>query len=102
MRIINHHLTLSAMKPLLAIACLCLPLPLAAETIQIPIGQQAKEKWSIDRPVKGMNQEQVKAIFGAPEETRAARGEPPISSWVYTNYVVYFESGYVIHTVLKR
>lgn len=73
-----------------------------AETLQIPIGQQASEKWSIDRPIKGMNQEQVKAIFGPPQETRAPKGEPPISSWVYPDYVVYFEYAHVIHTVLIK
>jgi len=76
--------------------------PLGAEDIKIPVGQQAKDKWVIDRPIKGMNQEQVKALFGQPQETRPAVGEPPISSWTYPDYVVYFESGHVIHTVLKR
>lgn len=76
--------------------------PLWAEDIKVPVGQQAKQKWVIDRPVKGMNQEQVKALFGQPHETRAPVGEPPISSWIYADYVVYFESSYVIHTVLTR
>lgn len=73
-----------------------------AETIKIPVGQQAEDKQQIDRPEKGMHQEKVKAIFGDPQEIREARGEPPISSWVYEDYVVYFESQYVIHTVLRK
>ena len=87
---------------LLGLGALLFISPVYAETLQIPVGQQAADKWSIDRPIKGMNQEQVKALFGAPQETRQPRGEPPISSWVYPDYVVYFEYTHVIHTVLKK
>ncbi len=73
-----------------------------AETLEIPIGQQAQEKWSIDRPVKGMNKQQVEAVFGKPDTSTDPTGDPPISSWIYNEYVVYFEYEHVIHTVLKH
>ncbi len=73
-----------------------------AETIEIPVGQQAQEKWRIDRPHKGMSKQQVKASFGEPVDWKDAVGDPPISSWVYDEYIVYFEFDHVIHTVLKQ
>ncbi|TQV81341.1 hypothetical protein FKG94_09630 [Exilibacterium tricleocarpae] len=73
-----------------------------AETIEIPVGQQAQEKWSLDRPVKGMNKQQVEALFGRPQVWNDPTGDPPISSWVYNEFVVYFEYEHVIHTVLKH
>ncbi|HVA55802.1 MAG TPA: hypothetical protein VNI53_08440 [Gammaproteobacteria bacterium] len=58
-------------------------------------------------PIRGMNMENVEHIFGAPQEKLAAvpdpgsKLHPPITRWVYPNYVVYFEYNVVIHTVLK-
>ena len=81
---------------------LCFSVLAGAETVEIPIGQQAHDKQSIDRPIKGMNKQQVEAIFGKPSDWRAPTGEPPISSWIYDDFVVYFEHDFVIHTVLKH
>jgi hypothetical protein len=58
-------------------------------------------------PTRGMSMENVEHIFGAPQEKLPAvpdpgtKLHPPITRWVYPNYVVYFEYNYVIHTVLK-
>lgn len=52
-------------------------------------------------PVRGMNMENVEHIFGAPLEKQEAVGKPPITRWVYPDYVVYFEYNMVLHTVLK-
>jgi len=71
-----------------------------AETVQVPVGQQAKAKSGIERPISGMAQSQVEARFGKPLDWQEAVGEPPISSWVYQDFVVYFEYDRVIHTVL--
>lgn len=75
---------------------------ITGDTLQIPIGQQAKEKHGMKRPSKGMSISQVEAMYGQPIERRAARGTPPISSWIYQDFVVYFESDHVIHSVLKH
>lgn len=56
----------------------------------------------MELPSRGMNMQQVEAHFGAPLEKVPAVGKPPISRWIYTDYTVYFEHQYVIHSVPKR
>jgi hypothetical protein len=53
------------------------------------------------KPTRGMTQASVEASFGAPQSMRAAVGDPPISRWEYTNFVVFFEYDKVIHAVSK-
>jgi hypothetical protein len=69
-----------------------------AEQIKVPIGQQATSQ-PVKMPSKGMSQSAVKATFGDPIETTPAKGQPPISSWKYSDFVVYFEYDQVIHSV---
>ena len=73
-----------------------------AETVYVPLGQQAAEKQSIPRPQLGMTKNQVEEQFGKPRDWRDAVGEPPISSWVYDGFTVYFEYEHVIHSVLTH
>ncbi len=54
------------------------------------------------RPTRGMTQARVEAGYGAPQQTDAAVGDPPISKWYYEKFIVYFEYDRVIHAVLKR
>ena len=54
------------------------------------------------RPVRGTTQAQVEAKYGSPVSKKAAVGDPPISSWEYADFTVYFEYDRVIHAVLKR
>ena len=54
------------------------------------------------KPTRGMTQDSVQANFGAPQNTVAAVGEPPISRWEYADFVVFFEYDKVIHSVTKR
>lgn len=54
------------------------------------------------KPTRGMSQDRVRQNFGAPESTVAAVGDPPISRWVYADFVVFFEYDKVIHSVTKR
>jgi hypothetical protein len=42
------------------------------------------------------------AMSPARSQRIAAVGEPPISRWVYPQFVVYFEGSYVIHAVARR
>lgn len=73
-----------------------------AETIQVPVGQQAASKQNIQRPKTGLKSAQVEAAFGSPITKTAAVGTPPISTWIYPEFVVYFEYDHVIHSVLKH
>lgn len=72
-----------------------------AESVAIPVGQQGYGQ-AIQRPVSGITKNQVKAKFGEPNSWRSSVGQPPISSWVYPNFTVYFEYDRVIHTVINR
>ncbi len=54
------------------------------------------------RPTRGMTQSSVESRFGSPVSKKAAVGDPPISSWEYQGFVVFFEYDRVIHAVLKR
>lgn len=80
----------------------CLSMPLAAEVIIIPVGQQAAEKQSVERPTTGITKDQVQKRFGDPQEWNDPVGDPPISSWEYPDFVVFFEYDHVLHSVLKR
>jgi hypothetical protein len=75
---------------------------LQAEVIQIPVGQQSAELADTKRPQTGATEQQVVAQFGEPLNKKEARGNPPISSWEYADFVVYFENDHVIHSVLKH
>jgi hypothetical protein len=81
----------------------CLSLMSAqAEVVKLPVGSQAASKQQVERPQNGMPSAQVKARFGEPLNIVPAVGEPPISSWEYADYFVFFEYDTVLHTVLKH
>lgn len=73
-----------------------------AQTIKIGIGQQAIAKQEIQRPSRGDTKTLVHKKFGEPLKRIEATGQPPISSWEYEDFKVYFESNQVIHSVLKH
>ena len=91
-------------KQLLAALLLTLGASTAAiaDELVIPVGQQMPEKQALQRPANGLTQTQVEERFGEPESKTASVGEPPISSWEYPDYIVYFEYNRVLHSVLKR
>ena len=72
-----------------------------AEDIKIPVGSQTPESQQIAKPTTGMTKLQVKSQFGAPQKENPAKGKPPISSWEYVEFTVYFENDHVIHSVIK-
>ena len=77
---------------------------LAAETLDME-GTNSVSSSAFDqsgRPTRGMTQASVESTFGAPQQTDAAVGDPPISKWHYKDFVVYFEYDRVIHAVTKR
>ncbi len=73
-----------------------------AEVITIPVGQQAPENRNLPRPTRGMSLDAVLERFGGPDIKSGPVGDPPISTWRYPDYTVYFESATVIHSVLTH
>ena len=57
---------------------------------------------SSERPKSGVTSQSVESRYGSPLSKNAAVGDPPISSWEYPSFVVYFEYDRVIHAVAKR
>ncbi len=53
-------------------------------------------------PARGMSMNKVESVYGSPSVRHQAVGDPPISRWEYSNFVVYFEYSHVIHSVPKR
>lgn len=53
-------------------------------------------------PASGTTQASVEANFGSPIAKKPPVGDPPISSWEYDSFIVYFEYDRVIHAVKKR
>jgi hypothetical protein len=72
-----------------------------AEVITLPLGEQTRQS-DLDMPVRSMNKQDVRRDFGDPQEITDAVGEPPISQWIYGDYVVYFEGSWVLYSVVKH
>lgn len=81
---------------------LAFSLPAVADQVQIPVGQQTGSQNAQQTPRNGMEKNRVQEQFGEPQQKRPAVGEPAISSWVYQDYVVYFEDDKVLHSVRKH
>lgn len=77
------------------------PTLVQAEDIKIPIGTQTPEAKQIARPATDTTKAQVKSQFGEPIKDNAPKGNPPISTWEYAEFTVYFEHNHVIHSVVK-
>lgn len=83
-------------------ALLAFGLPAMADQVQVPVGQQAGGQGGQETPRKGIAKAKVQEQFGEPRQKRSAVGDPPISSWEYSDYVVYFEGDKVLHSVRKH
>ncbi len=55
-----------------------------------------------EAPARGSVKAAVSEKFGEPVTQQGPVGEPPISSWEYEGFVVFFEYDRVLHTVAKR
>jgi len=64
----------------------------AGETIQIK---------HLDSPRRGASMENVQNNYGQPISTSESIGQPPISSWTYSDRIVYFEYSTVLHVVAR-
>lgn len=51
-------------------------------------------------PTRGMSMATVEKLYGEPLEKRDPVGDPPITRWVYADFVVFFEYDKVIHSVV--
>ncbi|MDH5444673.1 MAG: hypothetical protein OEY52_03900 [Gammaproteobacteria bacterium] len=91
-------------RPLFAITATCLLLinawPALADTLSVPEPKQ--ETFSITLPGRGMSMAQVEDKFGEPQEKNDAVGTPPITTWIYDGFTVYFEDRFVIHAVFHK
>lgn len=56
----------------------------------------------VARPHRGMTMDGVLQQYGEPAGRAGPVGEPPISTWDYGQFVVYFENQYVIHAVVPH
>lgn len=88
------------MRHLLLSLCLVMPLPLLADTVEIPVGDQGDQH--IVLPVRSESQKAVLERFGLPDEEHPAVGKPPITRWDYREFSVYFESGHVVDAVRQH
>ena len=73
--------------------------PAFADTLLI---EAAGNSQAMSAPKRGMSMASVESTFGPPSSRRAAIGDPPITRWVYVDFIVYFEYDHVIHAVARR
>ncbi len=73
--------------------------PASADTLLVESVQSAPD---ISRPARGLTMDQVIQHWGEPQQRVGPVGKPPISHWVYPDFVVYFESDYVLHSVVPH
>ncbi len=95
----NRTSTLFATTLMLGMALTALPAH--AETLVIPLGQQATDNISA-MPQQGQTTGAVSQRHGEPTTRHAAVGQPPITRWDYPGFSVYFEYDKVIDSVRHR
>ena len=71
-----------------------------AVNADVLIIDEVRQSDRMELPKNGQNKATVEAKFGTPVEKLPAVGDPPISSWKYDHYSVYFEYDLVLFTVL--
>jgi len=81
----------------LALGLAPLAFTVQAQNLEMPAGAAASTQ--VAMPQRGISMADVERSFGTPQRKVEAVGQPPISRWVYPNFVVYFEYSLVVHTV---
>ena len=84
-----------------ALLLLGLSATLSAESINTPPAMETSG-YSVELPGRGMSKAMVEKRFGKALEKTKAVGTPPISTWTYNIFTVYFESEFVIHAVVNK
>lgn len=79
-----------------ALSPTAIPVADAQETAFVEV-EQAR-----DLPIRGASSGSVVAQHGEPESKRGPVGDPPISTWYYPSFRVYFEHNLVITTVAEE
>lgn len=64
--------------------------------------EEVQQAGKMNLPQNGQSKAIIEAKFGAPVQKLAAIGDPPIGSWKYDTYSVYFEHDLVLFTVLHK
>ncbi len=91
--------TLALVISTLAVGALSASMPALAESVAMPVPAGQQGNLNVETPRRGLYKQNVEQQFGAPNQKIAAVGEPPISRWVYTDFTVYFDTDYVVHSV---
>ncbi len=77
------------------------PVATSADTLLIEGPDQSKQNKALG-PDRGQSMDKVTATWGQPDSKQSPIGDPPITRWEYSDFIVYFEFRQVIHAVLKR
>lgn len=88
--------------PALLAASVLLAITAAADTLDMRGTENAARFEAPGKPTRGMTQARVESEYGRPNSRKAPVGDPPISSWDYDGFVVFFEYDKVIHAVSRR
>ncbi len=72
-----------------------------ADVLTLPTKNVSTEI-NLDVPKRGQTSQEVLQQHGKPQTQKPAVGFPPISSWSYPTFSVYFESAHVIHSVVEK
>lgn len=74
----------------------------SADVLDLPAGEQplGDQLSRPATPTRGMSKTSVRRQFGEPSRRVTAVGDPPISRWVYPEFVVVFEHQFVLHAVV--
>jgi hypothetical protein len=79
-----------------------LALTFQAVSADVLIIDEVRQSGRMELPTNGQSKATVEVDFGAPVQKQVAVGDPPISSWKYDTYSVYFEYDLVLFTVLHK
>lgn len=85
----------------LCLALLCGAAGVPAQTLKIPVGEQAARHTG-PLPQRGQSPDSVLRTHGQPLKRHASVGQPPITRWDYPEFSVYFEHNHVINSVLQH
>jgi hypothetical protein len=88
-------------KKLFLIGTLGFAMAVNAQNLDMSGSNQSASFDASGKPTRGMSQTSVQENYGAPQNSRQAVGDPPITRWEYAGFVVFFEFDKVIHSVSK-
>ena len=77
-----------------------LALAFQVATADVLIIDEVRQAGRMELPKNGQSKADIETKFGTPAEKQPAVGDPPISSWKYDTYSVYFEYDLVLYAVL--